>query len=136
MDGRKERREEEGSDRTGVVEGGRRKGRRRGEKGNWENRAGRKAQHHGFRKCAPAAKPSSTFENSSQVTLTRSCSFSLKNKGHCPLHPAMLDLQPRGQRKQEALTAHMTSVSRHTTAPRFLQPLNQSARPWGKQSPT
>lgn len=44
MDGRKERREEEGSDRTGVVEGGRRKGRRRGEKGNWENRAGRKAQ--------------------------------------------------------------------------------------------
>ena len=64
----------------------------------------------------PLARPSSKSENSPQATLIWSCSFCLKDKGHCPLHPAMLELQPGGQRKQDALTAHKASISRHTTA--------------------
>ena len=63
------------------------------------------------------ARSSSKSEDSPQVTLIWSCCFYLKNKGHFPLHPAMLDLQPGGQRKQDALTAHKASISRHTTAP-------------------
>lgn len=62
MDGRKERREEEGSDRTGGWRRAGREKRRRGEKGI--GRTGRKEGTAPMGSgSAPAARPSSTSEN-------------------------------------------------------------------------
>lgn len=120
--GERKRRKEEGSE----EEGGREE-KRQEERGEGELREqGGKEGHSdtGSESADPLARPSSKSENSPQATLIWSCSFCLKDNGHCPLHPAMLELQPGGQGKQDALTAHEASISRHTTAPRFLQPLN------------
>lgn len=70
-DGRKERREEEGR-QDGVEEGVGGEKEERGE-GELGEQGGKEGTAPRLRKCAPAARPSSTSENSSQVTLTRRC---------------------------------------------------------------